>query len=64
MIELESTGIKVNLVSPGFTKTNLNGYAVTESLQDGSREVLRVALLGPNGPTETFTRWENVAIPW
>jgi NAD(P)-dependent dehydrogenase (short-subunit alcohol dehydrogenase family) len=25
MIELESTGIKVNLVSPAFTKTNLNG---------------------------------------
>ena len=23
MVELESTGIKVNLVSPGFTKTNL-----------------------------------------
>lgn len=26
MVELESTGIKINLVSPGFTKTNLNGY--------------------------------------
>jgi NAD(P)-dependent dehydrogenase (short-subunit alcohol dehydrogenase family) len=26
MVELESTAIKVNLVSPGFTKTNLNGY--------------------------------------
>ena len=64
MIELESTGIKVNLVSPGFTKTNLNGYAGTESVQDGSREVVRVALLGPNGPTGTFTRWENVTIPW
>ena len=64
MIELESTGIKVNLVSPAFTKTNLNGYAGTESLEDGSREVVRVALLGPDGPTGTFTRWENVTIPW
>ena len=64
MIELESTGIKVNLVSPGFTKTNLNGYEGTESLEDGSREVVRVALLGPDGPTGTFTRWENVTIPW
>jgi NAD(P)-dependent dehydrogenase (short-subunit alcohol dehydrogenase family) len=64
MIELESTGIKVNLVSPGFTKTNLNGYAGTESLKDGSREVVRVALLGPDGPTGTFSRWENVTIPW
>ena len=63
MIELESTEIKVNLVSPGFTKTNLNGYAGTESVEDGSREVVRVALLGPDGPTGTFTRWENVTIP-
>ena len=64
MVELESTGIKVNLVSPGFTKTNLNGYEGTESVEDGSREVVRVALLGPDGPTGTFTRWENTNIPW
>ena len=64
MVELESTRIKVNLVSPGFTKTNLNGYAGTESVEDGSREVVRVALLGPDGPTGTFTRWENTPIPW
>jgi len=64
MVELESTGIKVNLVSPGFTKTALNGYEGTQSLEEGSREVVRVALLGPDGPTGTFTRWENVTIPW
>ena len=64
MVELESTGIKVNLVSPAFTKTNLNGFEGTQSVEDGSREVVRVALLGPDGPTGTFTRWENVNIPW
>jgi NAD(P)-dependent dehydrogenase (short-subunit alcohol dehydrogenase family) len=64
MIELEPTGIKVNLVSPGFTKTNLNGFEGTESLEDGSREVVRVALLGPDGPSGTFTRWEDTHIPW
>jgi NAD(P)-dependent dehydrogenase (short-subunit alcohol dehydrogenase family) len=64
MIELESTGIKVNLVSPAYTKTNLNEYTGAESVEDGSREVVRVALLGPDGPTATFTRWENVTIPW
>ncbi|MDR3471333.1 MAG: SDR family NAD(P)-dependent oxidoreductase [Devosia sp.] len=64
MIELEGTGIKVNLVSPAFTATNLNNFAGTESIEDGSREVVRVALLGPDGPTDTFTRWENVTIPW
>lgn len=64
MLELESTGIKVNLVSPGFTATALNGYAGTETIEEGSREVVRVALLGPDGPSGTFTRWENVTIPW
>jgi NAD(P)-dependent dehydrogenase (short-subunit alcohol dehydrogenase family) len=64
MIELESTGIKVNLVSPGFTKTNLNGYEGTASVEDGSREVVRVAMLGPDGPSGTFTRWENTTIRW
>jgi NAD(P)-dependent dehydrogenase (short-subunit alcohol dehydrogenase family) len=64
MVELESTGIKVNLVSPGFTRTNLNGFEGTQSVEEGSREVVRVAMLGPDGPTGTFTRWENATIPW
>jgi NAD(P)-dependent dehydrogenase (short-subunit alcohol dehydrogenase family) len=64
MVELEATDIKINLVSPGFTSTNLNSFAGTESIEDGSREVVRVALLGPDGPTGTFTRWEDITIPW
>lgn len=64
MVELESTQIKINLVSPAFTKTNLNGFEGVESVEDGSREVVRVALLGPDGPSGTFTRWENTSIPW
>lgn len=64
MIELESTGIKVNLVSPGFTSTNLNNFEGTESLEEGSREVVRVALLGPDGPSNTYTGWESSTIPW
>jgi NAD(P)-dependent dehydrogenase (short-subunit alcohol dehydrogenase family) len=52
-LELESTGIKVNAVSPGYTKTNLNGYEGTETLEEGAREAVRVALLGPDSPTGT-----------
>jgi NAD(P)-dependent dehydrogenase (short-subunit alcohol dehydrogenase family) len=63
-IELEPEGIKVNAVSPGFTKTNLNNYAGTETVEQGAREAVRVALLGPDSPTGTFTRWENETIPW
>ena len=64
MVELESTRIKVRIVSPAFTSTNLNNYAGTETVEDGSREVVRVALLGPDDPAGMFTRWENTTIPW
>ena len=63
-IELEPEGIAVNAVSPGYTKTNLNGYSGTETLEQGAREAVRVALLGPDGPTGTFTRWDGETIPW
>lgn len=63
-IELEPEGIKVNAVSPGFIKTNLNNYGGTGTVEEGAREVVRLALLGPDGPTGTFTRWENETIPW
>lgn len=64
MVEHEDDGIKVNVVSPEFTKTALNNYQGTQTLEDGSREVVRVALLGPDDPGGTFTRWEESTIPW
>ncbi len=63
-IELESTGIKVNAVSPGFTKTALNGYEGTETVEEGAAEAVRVALLGPDGPTGTFTHAKLGTLPW
>lgn len=64
MIEHEDDGIKVNLVTPDFTSTALNNHQGTASLEDGAREVVRVARLGPSGPSGTFTRWENQTVPW
>ena len=63
-IELEATPIKVNACSPGYIGTNLNHNAGTGTVEEGAREPVRLALLGPDGPTGTFTRWENVTIPW
>lgn len=63
-IELEAEGIKVNAINPGYIKTNLNGYQGTGPLEEGSREAVRVALLGPDGPTGKFTTWEGVTLPW
>lgn len=64
MAELEATDIKVNLVSPGFARTALVRFEGTESVADASREVVRVARLGPDGPTGTFTSWDGVDVPW
>jgi NAD(P)-dependent dehydrogenase (short-subunit alcohol dehydrogenase family) len=63
-IELEGTGIKVNAACPGFTKTNLNNYAGTQTVEEGAREPVRLALLGPDGPTGTFSNAEFGPFPW
>lgn len=62
-IELEATEIKVNACSPGFIKTNLNNYEGTGSVEEGALEPVRLALLGSDGPTGTFSR-TGEAIPW
>jgi NAD(P)-dependent dehydrogenase (short-subunit alcohol dehydrogenase family) len=38
--------------------------AGTETVEEGAREAVRVALLGPDGPTGTITRWKGETIPW
>lgn len=63
-IELESEGIKVSVVSPGFTSTALNNFSGTDTVEEGAREIVRVALLERDGVTGTFTTWEGHAIPW
>lgn len=63
-IELEAEGIKVNAVSPGYTKTRLTGFAGTESVEQGAAEAVRVALLGPEAPTGTFTHATMGVVPW
>jgi NAD(P)-dependent dehydrogenase (short-subunit alcohol dehydrogenase family) len=62
-IELESAGIKVNAACPGHTKTNLNNYSGTQTVEQGAREPVRLALLGLDGPTGTFSNTDG-PIPW
>ena len=62
-IELETTGIKVNAACPGYTSTNLNNYSGTQTLEEGAREPVRLALLGPDGPTGTFSNSAG-PLPW
>jgi NAD(P)-dependent dehydrogenase (short-subunit alcohol dehydrogenase family) len=62
-IELESTGIKVNAADPGFTQTDLNNNQGTGTVEEGAREAVRLALLGADGPTGTFSN-NNGPVPW
>jgi NAD(P)-dependent dehydrogenase (short-subunit alcohol dehydrogenase family) len=62
-LDLESTGIKVNAACPGFTATDLNNFAGTRTVEQGAREPVRLALLGPDGPTGTLSD-ENGPVPW
>ncbi|MGH8145698.1 MAG: SDR family oxidoreductase [Rhodanobacteraceae bacterium] len=61
--ELASDGIKVNAAAPGFTATDLNNFAGTRTVEQAAREPVRLALLGPDGPTGTFSN-ENGQLPW
>ncbi|KEO72705.1 SDR family NAD(P)-dependent oxidoreductase [Anditalea andensis] len=67
-IELEDSGIKVNLVSPGFTATALNNFQGTDTVEEGSKEPIRVAL-AEDIPSGSFTGPRNFSgsdniIPW
>ncbi len=61
-IELEDTNIKVNVASPGFTATALNNFAGRDTVEQGARNPVRVAL-EENGPTGTFSG-PSGPIPW
>jgi NAD(P)-dependent dehydrogenase (short-subunit alcohol dehydrogenase family) len=63
-IELEDEGIRVNAVTPGFTRTAMNAYEGTETVEEGAAEAVRVALLGCEGPTGAFTHATFGAVPW
>lgn len=62
-LALEDTNIKVNAACPGFTSTALNNFNGTRSVEEGARAPVRLALVGADGPTGTFSD-ENGPVPW
>lgn len=60
---LESTNIKVNAACPGFTSTALNNFAGTRSVEQGAHEAVRLAMIGADGPTGTFSD-EDGPVAW
>ncbi|MGH8428349.1 MAG: SDR family oxidoreductase [Gammaproteobacteria bacterium] len=62
-LDLESTRIKVNAAAPGFTVTAMNNFEGTRTVEQAAREAVRLALIGDDGPTGTFSN-EGGPIPW
>jgi len=55
---------RVNAVTPGLTDTDFTPHQGSGwSVQDGARVMVRMAAIGPDGPTGTFTE-EAGTVPW
>lgn len=46
--------MRINAVEPGFTKTDLNGNTGIQSVEQGAEVIVRMAQVGPDGPTGGF----------
>lgn len=54
---------KLNLCCPGYCATSLNGFAGTNPPEHGAINACRLATLGPDGETGTFSDKDGI-IPW
>jgi NAD(P)-dependent dehydrogenase (short-subunit alcohol dehydrogenase family) len=55
--------MKVNVVDPGYTATDLNGHSGPQTVTEGTDAIVAAAQLGPDGPTGTFTD-RHGAVAW
>lgn len=56
-------GMRINAVEPGFTATDLNGRTGTQTVEEGAEIIVRMALVGPDGPTGGYFDAEG-PLPW
>ncbi|WP_326641401.1 SDR family NAD(P)-dependent oxidoreductase [Streptosporangium sp. NBC_01755] len=61
--ELRGSGILVNAVDPGHCATDLTGHTGSRTAAEGAAVAVRMATLGGDGPTGTFSSQEG-PIPW
>ncbi|MFJ9104741.1 SDR family NAD(P)-dependent oxidoreductase [Streptomyces sp. NPDC102405] len=46
--------VRINAVDPGFTATDLNHHAGHQTVEEGAEIIVRMAQVGPDGPTGGF----------
>ena len=66
--ELRDTPVKVNMVDPGFIKTDFNNHRGTGTVKEAGVRIVKYALIGNDGPTGKYiseeTNPETGEIPW
>jgi NAD(P)-dependent dehydrogenase (short-subunit alcohol dehydrogenase family) len=55
--------MRINAVEPGFTKTDLNGNTGIQTVEQGAEIIVRLAQVGPDGPTGGYFDAEGT-LPW
>ncbi len=61
--ELRDTPIKVNAADPGYTATDMNGNQGTQTIEEGSEAIVRLAQVPADGPTGGYFDRHGV-VPW
>ncbi|MGS2740900.1 SDR family NAD(P)-dependent oxidoreductase [Sinomicrobium sp. M5D2P17] len=66
--ELRETSFKVNMVDPGFIKTDFNNHRGTGSVEEVGARIVKYAIIDKNGPSGKFFsdeyNPETGEIPW
>jgi len=55
--------LRINAVDPGYTATDFNGRAGTQTVTEGTDAIVALATVGPDGPTGTLQDRAGLA-PW
>jgi NAD(P)-dependent dehydrogenase (short-subunit alcohol dehydrogenase family) len=55
--------MRINVVDPGYTATDLNQHSGPQTLEQGTDAIVRLATIGKGGPTGTFQDAAGV-VPW
>ena len=66
--ELRDTPFKVNIIDPGYTRTDLNAQQGTGTVKAAASRIIDYTTIDKDGPTGMFFSWEynpeSGIIPW